>query len=116
MLRQPLDLRADLGHVLIVERRPGADNGGIERLAEERIGTARSPQAGDRRAGEQPLGQCRIEIVVLDLPAAADDAARREVEPAEAAPQLDFLAVREPVALLPERALQRDGDVLELPV
>src|SRR4029077_13280438 len=44
------------------------------------------------------------------------DAARRHVEPCGAAPDLDLLAIGEPVALLPQRVVEHDAHVLELGV
>ena len=81
-----------------------------------RVGRPRAQEPGDRRALEQAVGQRHVEVVALDLPAAANDPAGRKVEPAGAPADLDLLAVGQPVALLVQRVLQHDADVLELPV
>jgi hypothetical protein len=67
----------------------------------------------DLRPAKVALGEPDIELVVPDLPAAADDAPGREVQPLGAAPNLDLLAARQPVAAFPQAVLQNDGDVLQ---
>ena len=58
-------------------------------------------------------GTVGIEVVVADLPAAADDRAGREVEPGDAAPDLHLLPPGQPPAPLEAGVLQHDADVLE---
>ncbi len=84
---------------------------GVFQLESAGRGCARPPIAGP---GEEPVGQRHVEIVAFDFPAAANDAARRKVEPPGAAADLDLLAVWQPVTPLVERVLQHDADVLEL--
>src|SRR5439155_11532131 len=65
---------------------------------------------------EPALREPEVEQVPVDFPAAADDAAGRNVEPGRAPPDLDFLAIGQPESALPQGIVQYDADVLELRV
>jgi hypothetical protein len=54
----------------------------------------------------------RVHLVLAHVPAAADDAARREVEEGAGPAHLDLLPPRQPEAPLDERVLEHDRDVL----
>ena len=63
---------------------------------------------------EPRSSKAQVDLIAVDLPAAADDAAGRQVEPRRAAADLDLLAVGQPPAILPQRVVEDDADVLEL--
>src|SRR4029453_5719147 len=71
-------------------------------------------QAPDLGAFQNRGRQRHVELVVTDLPASADDAPNRKVEPAGAPTDLDLLPVRQPESAFLERILQDHADILEV--
>src|SRR5207253_2561684 len=65
-------------------------------------------QERDLVACKPALREPEVEHVAVDLPAGADDAAHRDVEPRRASSDLDFLPVGKPVASLPQRVVEHD--------
>ena len=90
----------------------------LDRRAEWRApGKRVALNLGKRRdlvAPEPAVGETEVETVPVDLPAAADDAARRDVEPRRAPSNFDFLAKRQPEPAFPQRIVQHDADVFQL--
>src|SRR5207237_3350081 len=69
---------------------------------------------GDFVPDEPPGTEANVEQVVIDFPAAADNAARWNVEPCRPATDLDLLPVGQPEPPFPQRIVEHDADVLEL--
>src|ERR1041385_1800151 len=89
-------------------------DGGGERYAPGEGVAYRLRRNGDLLAREETRREADVELVAVELPAAADDAARGNVEPRGAAPDLDFLAIRQPKPPFPQRVVEHDADVFEL--
>src|SRR5207237_7351298 len=76
--------------------------------------TFRLGDGGDLVPDEPPRAEADVEQVVIDFPAAADNAACRNVEPCCPATDLDLLPVGKLEPPLPQRIVENDADVLEL--
>ena len=63
----------------------------------------------DLRSGEKAGRNTGVHFVAADLPAAADDAAHRIVEPRTRAPDLDLLLARQPEAAVDQAVLEHDA-------
>src|SRR5439155_3310177 len=107
------DFGADVLEIVFADRFGDVlDRGAEGTRPGERI-ALRLGQRRDLLAAEKARLEAEVEHVAVDLPAAADDAARRDVEPGGAPADLDLLTVGEPEAF-PERVVQHDADVFEL--
>src|SRR5437867_978661 len=68
----------------------------------------------DLWSDEEGWLQAGVELVVVDLPAAADDSAYRIIEPRRRAPDLDLLTSWQPESAPDDSVLENDEQVLEL--
>src|SRR6185369_10447856 len=68
----------------------------------------------DLGSGEIIGGNSLVDLVTANLPAPANDSARRIVHPRASAANLDFLSARKPVTTFDQCVLEHDRYVLEL--
>ena len=113
---QLFDLGPKRVHVLPVDRRCHVRDRLLQGLRPGGVRRPRLQQPTDGRPLKELRRDVEVQVVVGDLPAAADDATRRKIEPGHPPADLDLLAAGEPVAVLVERTLQNDADVLQLAV
>ena len=95
-----------LAHVLVA----GSTHVGRKRIENAPVPLVQGKLAGGRAhdlraAREQRERESLVDLVVRDLPSAANDSARRKIEPPSRAPDLDLLMQRQPEATLHERVL-----------
>src|SRR5439155_8960643 len=96
-----LHLRTHALEVVLAYRLGDVLERGAERLLPGEGIALRLGQERDLVAREPAVREPEVEHVAVDLPAGADDAAHRHIEPRDAAPDLELLAVGQPIAPLP---------------
>ncbi len=113
---KPFDFGPKRLHVLPIDRLGDVRYGLLQRLGPSGVGFTGLKQATDCRTLKESRRDVEVQVVVADLPAATDDATCGKVEPGYPPADLDLLAAWQPVAVLVERALENDADVLQLAI
>src|SRR3954449_4598839 len=111
----PLDFGAEPLHVLAVDRLSHPGNCLVQGLRPDCVPSGLD-QTTDGWAGEQVVRHCRVQLVILDLPASPDDAAGRKIQPGGAPSDLPLLPVRQPEPILVETVVEQNTEVLQLTV